>query len=76
MGIANQAAADKDALDTLVAECAAAIARNSRPTVAAVKDLYALSQENLPMEEALAAELAREYPDINDTQERLSGFGG
>ena len=76
MGIANQAAADKNALDALVAECAAAIARNSRPTVAAVKDLYALSQENLPMEEALASELEREYSGIDDTQERLAGFGG
>jgi len=76
MGLANQAAADKNALDALVAECAAAIARNSRPTVAAVKDLYALAQGNLSIEEALAAELERNYPDINDTQERLAGFGG
>ncbi len=76
LGIANRAAADKAALDTLVADCAAAIARNSRPTVAAVKDLYALAQENLPMEEALTAELEREYPGIDDTQERLAGFGG
>jgi enoyl-CoA hydratase len=75
LGIANRAAADKAALDTLVAECAAAIARNSRPTVAAVKDLYALAQGNLPMEEALAAELEREYSGIDDTQERLAGFG-
>jgi len=28
------------------------------------------------MEQALAAELERSYPDINDTQERLAGFGG
>ena len=74
LGIANQAAADKSALDELVADCTAAITRNSRAAVAAIKDMYALSQENLSIKEALNAEQARDYPDINDTSERLAGF--
>lgn len=74
LGVANQAAANKEALDALVQNYAARIAANSRPTVAAIKDLYALSQQNQPMDKALPMELSREYPDIDDTNERLAGF--
>ena len=38
------------------------------------KDLYRLSEEALSMPDALSAELAREYPDIDDTSERLGEF--
>lgn len=73
-GIANEAVADKDELDQLVAKRAAQIAGNSRAAVAAMKDLYALSQEQQPIETAVSKELEREYPDILDSVERLSQF--
>jgi enoyl-CoA hydratase/carnithine racemase len=73
-GIANEAVADKAELDRLVAERAAQIADNSRAAVAAMKDLYALAQQRQPLEAALREELAREYPDIRDSVERLSRF--
>lgn len=74
LGIANAAAPDLDALKHLVAERTQQIAANSRAAVSAFKDLYRVAQQGLPMEEALGAELAREYPDIADTNERLAGF--
>lgn len=74
LGIANHAAVDKEELDALVAQYAGMIAGNSPATVAAIKDLYALSQENHAMDESLVAELSREYPDILDTNERLADF--
>ena len=69
------AAADKAELDALVGKRAKAIAGNSRGSVAAFKELYNLSQERRPINDSLAEELQREYPDISDTAERLSGFG-
>jgi len=74
LGVANEAVADKAALDALVAERAARIAGNSAAAVAAMKDLYALAQQGLGVERGLEEELAREYPEIRDTNERLAGF--
>lgn len=74
LGLANEAVADKAALDERVAERAAQIAGNSAAAVAAMKDLYALAQQGLDIGHALEEELAHEYPDIQDTSERLAGF--
>ena len=74
LGLANEAVDDKAALDALVAKRAAQIAGNSPAAVAAMKDLYALAQQGLGIERGLEEELAREYPDIQDTSERLAGF--
>jgi enoyl-CoA hydratase/carnithine racemase len=74
LGLANAAVPDKHALDEIVLERARAIAGNSRSAVGAIKDLYALAQEGLSMDEGLEQELDREYPNITDTNERLAGF--
>ncbi len=74
-GLANAAAEDREALDALVAERAAAIVTNSPAAVSAFKDLYNLAQRGLAIEDALTEELAREYPAIQDTAERLAEFG-
>jgi len=74
LGIAIEAAPDKAALDALVADCAQRISANSRAAVAAIKDLYDLAQQGKGMDDALREELAREYPAILDTRDRLAGF--
>ena len=74
LGVANASVEDEQALDALVAERASAIAENSRAAVAAMKKLYALAQEGRDLEDALEAELALEFPDIEDTSERLADF--
>ena len=74
LGIANEAVEDKDALDALVDKRAGQIASNSKASVSAFKDLYNLAQSGLGLDEALKAELEREYPEIKDTNERLSEF--
>ena len=74
-GLANGAFADKDALDAGTATRAAAIADASRGAIAAYKDLFRLHEENRPLEEALDEEVARDYPAITDTADRLKGFG-
>lgn len=74
LGLANEAVADKAALDERVAERAAQIAGNSSAAVAAMKDLYALAQQGWDIGQALEKELTHEYPDIQDTSERLAGF--
>lgn len=73
-GLANEAVADKDALDKLVAERAAQIVENSAPTVAAYTDLFALAALGGSVEQAIAEELRRDYPEITDTEERLAQF--
>ena len=74
LGIANQALKTREELDQVALDCAESIARNSRSALGAIKDLYRLSEEALSMSDALSAELAREYPDIDDTSERLGEF--
>ena len=74
LGIANQACEDKETLDRVASDMAQKIADNSRTALGAIKDLYRLSEEALSMSDALKAELARDYPGIDDTSERLSGF--
>jgi enoyl-CoA hydratase/carnithine racemase len=74
LGLANEAVADKAALDERVTERAAQIAGNSSAAVAAMKDLYALAQQGLDIEHALEEELAHSFPGIQDTRERLAGF--
>ena len=74
LGVANQALETREELDQVALDCAESIARNSRSALGAIKDLYRLSEEALSMSDALSAELAREYPDIDDTSERLGEF--
>ena len=74
LGVANQALETREELDQVALDCAESIARNSRSALGAIKDLYRLSEEALSMPDALSAELAREYPDIDDTSERLGEF--
>ena len=73
-GLANEAVADQGALDALVAERVAAIAKNSQASVAAFKDLYNLAQDGRSIGDALDEEGNRVYSDITDTAERLAGF--
>lgn len=73
-GLANAAFANKQALDMETAKRAAAIAEASPGAIAAYKDLYRLHEEMRPLENALAEEVARDYPQITDTMERLKGF--
>ncbi len=74
-GLANEAFDDKAALDAHVAARAAEIAGGSRGAVSAYKKLYALHEEYRPLEEALATEVELDFPEIDDTAERLKGFG-
>lgn len=74
-GLANDAVESKDALDALVAKRAGEIAAASRGAVRAYKTLYALHEESRPLEDALAEEVRREFPEITDTVERLKAFG-
>ena len=73
-GLANAAFPDKQTLDMETAKRAAAIAEASPGAIAAYKDLYRLHEEMRPLENALAEEVARDYPQITDTMERLKGF--
>lgn len=74
LGLANDSVAGETELDELVAARVAQIAGNSRAAVAAMKDLYRLSQQGQSMEEALGQELEAEFTDILDTAERLAEF--
>ncbi len=74
LGIANAAVASEEDLNALVSERAEQICANSPAAVAALKDLYNLAQAQHPMDDALQLELAREYPDITDTNRRLAVF--
>ncbi len=73
-GLANAAFPDKETLDRETTKRAAMIAEGSRGAVAAAKDLYRLHEELRPLEDALAEEVARDYPQITDTADRLKGF--
>jgi enoyl-CoA hydratase/carnithine racemase len=73
-GLANDSVVGDEELNELVATRVAQIANNSRAAVAAMKDLYRLSQQGESMEEALVKELGTEYEDILDTPERLAAF--
>ncbi|MCB2112597.1 MAG: enoyl-CoA hydratase/isomerase family protein [Parvularculaceae bacterium] len=74
-GLANDALPDKAVLDAHVETCAGAIAAASRGAVGAYKKLYALHEELRPIEDALASEVELDFPEIDDTAERLTGFG-
>ncbi|MDZ7628126.1 MAG: enoyl-CoA hydratase/isomerase family protein [Parvularculaceae bacterium] len=74
-GLANEALADKAALDAHVAMRAAEIAAGSRGAISAYKKLYMLHEEMRPLEEALSTEVELEFPEIDDTEQRLKGFG-
>jgi enoyl-CoA hydratase/carnithine racemase len=74
LGIANNSVAGEAELDELVATRAAQIAGNSRAAVAAMKDLYNLTQQGRSIEDGLVNELDAEYMDILDTAERLAEF--
>lgn len=74
-GLANEALADGAALDAHVALRAREIASASRGAVSAYKKLYALHEENRPLEDALATEVELDFPEIDDTAARLGKFG-
>jgi enoyl-CoA hydratase/carnithine racemase len=74
LGIANNSVSGEVELDELVATRAAQIAGNSRAAVAAMKDLYNLTQQGHAIEEALVKERDNEYIDILDTAARLAEF--
>ena len=61
-------------MDVLVSKRASQIVSNSQEAVKAFKDLYGISQSGLSIEDALKAELNREFPEIKDTNERLADF--
>ena len=71
-GIASEAVADKAALDQLVSDYVRRIFANSSQAVAAIKDLYDLSQHGLGMQEALDAELSQEYPLMKNQSAAVS----
>lgn len=74
-GLANEALADKAALDAAVEARLAAIAAASPGAVAAYKTLYAVHEELRPLEDALGEEVRRDFPGITDAAARLSAFG-
>lgn len=74
-GLANMAFPDKATLDVETTKLAEAIASGSPGAVAAYKDLFAVHEENRPVEDALAEEVRRDYPGITDTMDRLKAFG-
>ena len=67
VGLANRAEKNKEDLDNLVDKISSQISSNSKEAVTAFKDLYNLAQSGLGLDEALKAELDREYPEIKDT---------
>lgn len=73
-GIANQAFESVEALDQGLADTIARISGNSMAAVAAMKDLYSIAEDELGVMAGLDAEAEMVYPDIKDSQERLSGF--
>tara|TARA_B100001173_G_scaffold299735_1_gene298579 strand:- start:2658 stop:3434 length:777 start_codon:yes stop_codon:yes gene_type:complete len=74
IGLVNAAEITKEDLDILVSKRASQIVSNSQEAVKAFKDLYGISQSGLSIEDALKAELNREFPEIKDTNERLADF--
>lgn len=74
-GLANASFPDAEALATATASLARDIAAQSRGAVAAYKKLYRLHEELRPLEEALAAEVRMDFPEIVDTAARLGAFG-
>ena len=74
-GLANEAYADKAALDEACAAQAAAITQASPGAVYANKDLYRLHEEYRALENALVKEVESDYPQITDSADRLAGFG-
>ncbi|MEZ5980889.1 MAG: hypothetical protein R3C54_01110 [Parvularculaceae bacterium] len=73
-GSANAAYESREALDE-GAKCAGDIAKASRGAVSAYKKLYRVHEENRALEDALAEEVRRDFPEITDTAERLKAFG-
>ncbi len=74
LGLVNDSVSTTAELDELVTTRVGQISNNSRAAVAAMKDLYRMSQEGHPIEDALCKELAAEYTGILDTAERLAEF--
>ena len=74
LGLVNNSVPTVAELDELVANRVRQISSNSRAGVAAMKDLYRMSQQGHAIEQALAKELETEYTEILDTAERLAEF--
>ncbi|MGD2132762.1 MAG: enoyl-CoA hydratase-related protein [Maricaulaceae bacterium] len=72
-GMVNGAFDSEVELAMVVAEHAATIAANSKATVAAYKSLHRLA-ETEHFAQALSTEFETEFPDIQDTAERLAQF--
>ncbi|MEM6913638.1 MAG: enoyl-CoA hydratase/isomerase family protein [Pseudomonadota bacterium] len=74
-GLVNEAYDDEASLDAALADITRRISGNSPGAIAAYKELFAVNDENRPLEEALREEIERDFPGITDTEERLVGFG-
>ena len=74
LGLVNAAVQNQTLLDELVTIRTRQIVSNSQSTVAAMKDLYGISQLGLSLDNSLQVELNRDYPSIRDTNARLSSF--
>lgn len=74
LGLVNKSVSGSSELDALVSARVAQIAGNSRAAVAAMKDLYRVSEGGHAMDEALKLELDSEYQEILDTAQRLAEF--
>ncbi|MEO0367813.1 MAG: enoyl-CoA hydratase/isomerase family protein [Pseudomonadota bacterium] len=74
-GLANESVDGLEALSERVTKIASDIAAGSPGAVNAYKTLYRLHEEYLPLEKALQSENALTFPQIDDTNERLGGFG-
>ncbi|MEM8799497.1 MAG: enoyl-CoA hydratase/isomerase family protein [Pseudomonadota bacterium] len=73
-GLALDAYETPEALHEAVCRHASAIAAASPGAVAAMKALYRTHESDLGLEPALAAEQVADFPDIDDTADRLGTF--
>lgn len=74
-GLVNELADGQQALDQLCDKLIQKICDGSVAAISAYKDIYRLAEQQLDLEQALAQENQRDYPNITDTQARLSSFG-
>lgn len=74
-GLATECVEGVESLAERVASIANEIAQGSSGAVSAYKELYRLAESQLGIEASLVEENKAEFPEINDTMERLGGFG-
>ena len=74
-GLATECVEGVESLAERVTSIATEIAHGSSGAVSAYKELYRLAESQLGIEASLIEENKTEFPEINDTMERLGGFG-